>query len=174
MAVSIDTGCGSATDTAKFNFETDTQGWTYVRHITAGRPAPVVSTAQHCNGKSSLEYTLNVTGNETGDAKFLLLGADNTPFGAGTIKAAKRVVIHVWVPASPEINFQPFVAGGCGEAVGANSYAVPGGIHRGGWTKFTVESSAVTAGCDQQIGIDVFTTASFSGKIYVDSVALEN
>jgi hypothetical protein len=146
--------------------------WGYPRHPLAGRPAPVVSTAQHCNGKSALEYTINITGTEAGEATNYIIGR-SMPFAKGAMKAAKRVVFYVWVPATPEINFQPFI-GGNAQVSGPNSYAVPGGIQRGGWTRFVVETATLPANDESQIWIGLYTTKAFSGKIYIDSVGLEN
>jgi len=146
---------GGGADTGRYNFETDTQGWGY----DSGGPITSVqrTLARAYLGVASLEVDLNGSGNAVAVFK------KDLSVSAGTV-----VTFHVWVPIGSNITeIQGFAYETTspyrwfGTDLAAANFALDA------WNTVEVTVPAWTAG---EIGLQLTTSGSFTGAVYVDSV----
>jgi hypothetical protein len=152
------TGTGGApADTAQFNFESSAQGW-----AVSGAPltGAASSTAHAFAGTHGL--AVSVGGNGTAQ----VAGTSPLP-GAG-----KVVTFHVWIPSGSALSsIQPFVLqGASGNWTWTGNWQAASSLKTNVWNtlQVTVPSNAAPL---FQLGVQVATSASWTGTIYVDSVS---
>lgn len=146
----------TASDPAEYNFESGTQGWT-----SSGSPITGVatSTAQHYAGAQSLAVSFNgAAGNAMADVA-------SPSAGAG-----KTITFHVWIPSGSQITaIQPYVLDDNWAWTG--NYQAIGNLHTNAWNTLTVTVPSNAATPLQQLGVQFFTGATWSGTCYVDSIS---
>ena len=148
-----------STDTAQYNFESSSQGWTGGGGIVSGI---ATSTAQHYAGNQSLAVNISSTTNETG-----------TPtVGNVAIAAGSTINFHVWIPSGAKISaIQPFVQDHNWTWTG--NYTVSGNLTPNAWNTITVTVPANAVTPMQKLGVQFFTSAAWTGTCYIDSVSFD-
>jgi hypothetical protein len=145
------------TDSAQFNFESSSQGWTGGGGIVSGVAA---SAAQHYVGNQSL--AVNFNGAAAGTAS---PSVGNVAIAAGT-----TITFHVWIPSGSKVTtLQPYLqdhnwawASGWYPSLTANAWNT---------ITLTVPSNAVSP--LQSLGVQFITSAAWSGTCYIDSVSFD-
>ncbi|WP_257453571.1 hypothetical protein [Archangium lipolyticum] len=147
-------------DTAPYNFESGTQGWTFTGPVVTG-VSP--STARAWAGRGSLAVTLGGT------------AAGKSPVSVANpaATAGKTVSFRVWVPAGHRISgVQPYVQqGAAGGWAWKGSWTDGTALKAGEWNTVTVQVPANAVGPLHQLGVELFTDAAWSGTVHVDSVS---
>jgi hypothetical protein len=149
-----------ATDTAKFSFETDAQGWAT---LSAGAGQGVfskveISSAQAFAGASSLAATIDGT-----TALAYAMEVQSLPI---VIPPGCRITLHVLLPADAPIGFlEPYVIDASGTMT-ASPWVYPS---TGAWSTLTVVVPT-TAPSIAKLGIQLHTGGAWSGTVYVDSI----
>jgi hypothetical protein len=145
------------TDTAQYNFESGTQGWTHdggsgvITNLVA-------STANMYAGAQSLEVYLSGAGIETAN-----VATPGTPAGA-------IVTFHVWPPTGVTA-IQPYVIqDGSGGWTWTGSYRGPGQFTPNAWNTITVQVP-VNAAPLYQLGVEFTYDGSATRTGYIDSVS---
>jgi hypothetical protein len=150
----------TSTDSAPYNFESGAQGWMpYGPMITslAG------STARAWAGSRSLEVKLATVTN--GMAKVYVSG----PAVAG----GRTVSFRVWIPVGARISaFQPYVQqGASGYWKWTGAWIPATSLTAGAWNTLTVPVPAGAVSPLHELGVELFTDATWTGTIHVDSVS---
>jgi mannan endo-1,4-beta-mannosidase len=146
-------------DSAEYNFESSTQGWTY-----SGSPITGVSTstAKQFAGSQSLAVTFNGAS-----------GTATAMVASPSTAAGKTVTFHVWIPTGSQISgIQPYVIQPSGgNYTWTGTYESVSQLTAGAWNTVTVTvpSNAVTP--LYQLGVQFVTSGSWSGTCYIDSVS---
>jgi hypothetical protein len=151
------TGAPGPADTAQYNFESGTQGWS-----ASGAPiAPLTTTnAKHYLGASALE------------ARFAG-GSAAQPFisvNSPAVAPGSSITFHLLVPSGALVDWlQPYAIeqGGAWRYVGA--WTAGASVTRDAWTTFQVAVPSDWAGV-YQIGVDFSVHGGWSGSVYVDSI----
>jgi len=145
------------TDTAQYNFESGSQGWTGGGGIISGI---ATSTVQHYAGNQSLAVNFNSSSSDVGSPT-----VGNVAMAAGT-----TITFHIWIPSGAKISaIQPFVQDHNWNWIG--NYVASGSLTFGAWNTITVTvpGSAVTP--MQKLGVQFFTSAAWTGTCYIDAIA---
>jgi hypothetical protein len=145
-----------ATDLAQFNFESSSQGWTGGGGIVSG---VATSTAQHYAGNQSL--AVNFSGSSAGTA--------SPSVGNVAVVPGTTITFHVWISSGSQITaLQPYIL----DRNYTWSSSWYGSFTTNAWNtlNLTVPTNAVSP--LQQLGIQFFTGAAWTGTCYVDSVSL--
>ena len=144
-------------DTADYNFETSTQGW------SNGWASPVitavgVSTDRAYAGTKSLKVTLNNTTGIVKNVSVLI----TPPAG---LTAGQTVTFRYWVPGGAGITAgAPFTQGtGVGWTANWATFV------KGAWTTVTLTVPA-NIGTIQNLGYQVVVDPGFSGSFYLDAI----
>lgn len=159
------------TDTARFNFETSTQGWTDLGVGTSREPglAPVRSSDRAYAGDYSLRYPIVVTKNNTSERLAGVVAG-----GIGDLPPGKTITFQVWVPPGHKITtLQGFV-----QTRAANSWQqdqrTGEQIGTAAWTQLSVPIPPSFAGQDPlELGVRVTVNGQWSGDVYIDSVRVQ-
>jgi hypothetical protein len=145
---------------AEFQFESGTQGWKSWGPLIQGVS---LSSARAFAGSRSLE--VKMTGAPKGMAKVFVPEA--------SVPAGKTVSFRVWLPAGHRINaLQPFVLqGAAGGWKWSGAWTAATSLKAGTWNTVTLPVPAGAVSPFQELGLEIFTEASWKGSIYVDSVS---
>jgi hypothetical protein len=143
-----------------FNFESTTQGWTRWGSIV---PSLSTSSTRAYAGSRSLEVKL--TGAPGGVGKAYVSGA--------SVPAGKTVTFNVWIPTGSRVSaLQPYMMQGAsggwrwsGSWIGASS------LKAGAWNTLTLPVPTNAVSPFQELGLEIFTDASWTGSLYVDAVS---
>lgn len=146
----------TSSDPAEYNFESGTQGWT-----SSGSPISGVatSTTQKFAGAQSLAV------NFSGGAGNAMAEVASPSAGAGA-----TITFHVWIPTGSQITaIQPYVMDHNWTWTG--NYQTVGNLHTNAWNSLTLTVPSNAAMPLQQLGVQFFTGATWSGTCYVDSIS---
>jgi hypothetical protein len=146
--------------TAAFQFEGGTQGWKSWGPLIQGVSA---STTQAFAGRGSLE--VKMAGAPKGMAKVYV--------PAASVPAGKTVSFRVWLPTGHRISaLQPFLLqGAAGGWKWAGSWVAATSLKSGAWNAVSLQVPAGAVSPFQELGLEIFTEASWKGSVYVDSVS---
>ena len=145
------------TDSAQFNFETDSQGWTGGGGIVSG---VATSTAQHFAGNQSLAVNFRSSAGGTSSASV----------GSVAITAGTTISFHVWIPSSANISaIQPFVQDYTWAWTG--NYTVYGNLTANAWNTITVTVPPTAVTPLQNLGVQFMTSAGWTNTCYIDSIS---
>jgi len=146
-----------AADSAYYNFEADTQGWS-----NAGEDILTVSTstAQKFAGASSLAIQISTGG-------FGRVAVATPPVPAG-----RTLTFHIYLPADANMDWiQPFAQEG--EAGGWNwhgNWQPLSALQLGAWNTITVQVPDEAQPLNM-VGLELYMSQTYSGTVYVDSVS---
>ena len=145
-----------STDTAQFNFETGTQGWSGGGGIISG---VATSTAQHYAGNQSLAV------NFTGAAS----GSSSASVSSVAVVPGSRITFNVWIPSGSQVTtLQPYLQD--------NNWAWTSGwypsLTANAWNTITLTVPTNAVSPLQRLGITFITSAAWTGTCYIDSVSL--
>lgn len=144
-----------ATDTAQFNFEGGTQGWTGGGGIVSG---VATSAAQHFDGNQSL--AINFNGGSSGTA--------SVSVGNVAVAAGATITFHVWIPSGSKVTaLQPYIM----DRNNTWTSSWNASFTAGTWNTLTltVPMNAITP--LNTLGVQFFTSAGWTGSCYIDSVS---
>jgi len=145
-----------STDTAQFNFETGTQGWTGGGGIVSG---VATSTAQHYAGNQSL--AVNFNGASSGTA--------SPSVGNVAVVPGTTMTFNVWIPSGSKVSaLQPYLLDH-NYAWSANWY---GSFTANAWNTLTLTVPTNAVSPLQSLGVQFITSAGWMGTCYIDSVSL--
>lgn len=149
-----------APQAAAFQFESGIQGWTQWGPLIQGLSA---STARSFEGKHSLE--VKVAGAPKGMSKVFVPGA--------SVPAGRTVSFRVWFPTDSRISaFQPFVLqGAAGKWKWNGTWIAATSLKAGTWNTLTLQVPANAVSPFQELGLEIFTDAAWTGPLYVDAVS---
>ena len=158
-AAAITVAVPGAADTAQYNFEGGTQGWTSSGGIVAG---VANSAAQAFAGTHALAVQFSGAGG----------GSPRVFTSAPSVPAGKTVTFHVWIPAGGGITaIQPYVQqGSSGGWLWTGNYQAASSLKPGAWNTLTVAVPANAVTPLFQLGVQFFTGTAWSGTCYIDSV----
>ncbi|MFD2611654.1 glycoside hydrolase family 44 protein [Paenibacillus gansuensis] len=142
-------------DSAQFNFESgQLQGF-----YAAGGATVAASTAQKYAGSSSLQLSVNGNG--------YYYARKDSPSG---LTAGKTVSFRVWVPSGAGIeSVQPYVQDGNWSWYGAwTGYS---SLTKNAWNTITLTIPSNAPSPINVIGLELKTSASWNGSIYLDSIS---
>ena len=144
------------TDTAQFNFETGTQGWSGGGGIISG---VATSTAQHFAGNQSLAV------NFTGAAS----GSSSASVSSVAVVPGSTITFNVWIPSGSQVTtLQPYLQD--------NNWAWTSGwypsLTANAWNTITLTVPTNAVSPLQRLGITFITSAAWTGTCYIDSVSL--
>ena len=144
------------TDTAQFNFEAGTQGWSGGGGIVSG---VATSTAQHYAGNQSL--AVNFNGSSSGTA---------SPYvGNVAVVPGTTITFHVWIPSGSQVTWvQPYIQDHNYTWTG-NYY---GSFTANAWNTLTLTVPTNAVSPLQSLGVQIATGAGWTGTCYIDSVSL--
>jgi hypothetical protein len=156
---------GTNPDPAKFNFETDIQGWSASGAQIAGI---ATSSAQHFAGKQSLAVNFNGT----------TAGTSSVDLGDVVVPVGATVSFHIWVPAGHQLtSIQPYLQDFNWQAWTTTWYA---SLTAGAWNTLTItvpltyqDSNNVTQPTVtplKRLGLKISTGAAWTGTLYIDSI----
>ena len=145
-------------DAAQYNFESSAQGW----QTTGGLLTGVASAADRAfAGSASLKVSVS------GAA-----GKQRVLVSAPAASAGATVTFHLWFPAgSPLASVQPYLLqGAAGGWTWTGNWQAASALLPGQWNtiKVVVPSGAVLPLAE--LGIELGTSASWTGAVYVDAV----
>jgi hypothetical protein len=144
------------TDTAQFNFEGGTQGWTGGGGIVS---SVATSAAQHFVGNQSL--AINFNGGSAGTA--------SPSVGNVAVAAGATITFHVWIPIGSKVTaLQPYIMDH-NNTWASSWYA---SFTAGAWNTLTLTVPANAATPLNTLGIQFFTSGAWTGTCYLDSVSL--
>jgi hypothetical protein len=149
-----------STDSAPYNFESGTQGWmSWGPMITSVSS----STARAWAGSRSLEVKLAAVTN--GTARLYVSG----PAVAG----GRTVSFRIWLPVGARISaFQPYVQqGSSGYWKWTGAWIPATSLTPGAWNTLNVPVPAGAVSPLHELGVELFTDATWAGTIQVDSVS---
>jgi len=148
---------GTTSDPAQYNFESGTQGWSVSGAPLTGTAS---STARAFAGSRSLAVSVGGTGTAT--------AAVSSP-SAGP---GKVVTFRLWIPSGSGLSsLQPFaLQGASGGWAWTGSWRAASSLTANAWNTITVTVPANAAAL-AQLGVEVATSSSWTGTIYVDSVS---
>jgi aryl-phospho-beta-D-glucosidase BglC (GH1 family) len=160
---------GTNPDPTKFNFETDTQGWSVSGAQIAGI---ATSSAQHFAGKRSLAVNFNGTA----------AGQSSVELSDVVVPAGATITFHVWVPVGSQVTtIEPYFASFDWNVWRSTWY---GSLTAGAWNTLTitvpltytyVDSNKNTVTADtitplKRLGLKISTGAAWTGTLYIDSI----
>jgi len=145
-----------STDTAQFNFETGTQGWSGSGGIVSG---VATSTAQQFAGSQSLAVNFN------GSAA----GIGSPYVGNVAVVPGTTITYRVWIPSGSKVTtIQPYIQdhnwAWTGTWVGSPTVNA--------WNTITVTVPTNAVSPLQTLGVQISTSAAWTGTCYIDSVSL--
>ncbi|MGO9478515.1 MAG: hypothetical protein ACLP7I_11290, partial [Limisphaerales bacterium] len=144
------------TDTAQFNFESSSQGWTGGGGIVSG---VATSTAQHFAGNQSL--AVNFNGASSGTA--------SPSVGNVAVVPGTTITFNVWIPSGSKVSaLQPYIL----DHNYAWSSSWYGSFTANAWNTLTLTVPANAVSPLQSLGVQFITSAGWTGTCYIDSVSL--
>lgn len=144
-----------STDSAAFNFETGSQGWTaIVSQISGVAASATISFA----GNQSLAVNFNGTSEGTSAAS-----VGNVPIAAGT-----TITFHVWIPSGSKVTtLQPYLQ----DHNWAWTSSWYPNLTTNAWNTLTLTVPTNVVSPLQVLGIQFITSAGWTGTCYIDSVS---
>ena len=144
------------TDTAQFNFEVGTQGWSGGGGIVSG---VATSTAQHFAGNQSLAVNFNG----------LIASNSSASVSSVAVVPGSTITFHVWIPSGSQVTtLQPYLQD--------NTWAWTSGwypsLTANAWNTITLTVPTNAVSPLQNLGIQFITSAAWTGTCYIDSVSL--
>jgi hypothetical protein len=157
------TGGAGSGDTAKYNFETSTQGWVSGTGAVVFTPV-MTSTAQHFTGASSLSGTITAVDLPVDPVALEILLQPTVMIPASTI-----VTFHVFVPSGAPIDWvQPYAQEDAIMSYRFNkTYTTVSAT--GAWMSVDVPLPADVTPI-LKIGVQFHLMAPYTGNVYIDSV----
>ncbi|SFT16081.1 cadherin-like beta sandwich domain-containing protein [Paenibacillus sp. BC26] len=147
----------AAADTAQFNFETNTQGFTG----TAGSTV-AVSSEKAYQGNQSLKMTLNVTGSQGPFARL------SSPAG---LTAGSTYEFQVWVPSGASIaGVQPYMMDSTWSWTG--NFVPYTNLTKDAWNTLTLTIPAGAKTPFNEFGVQVQSSGDYAGSVYIDSIGI--
>jgi len=144
-----------STDSAQFNFESSSQGWTGGGGIVSG---VATSTAQHYAGNQSL--AVNFNGSSSGTA--------SPSVGNVAVVPGATITFHVWIPSGSQVTtLQPYLQDK-NWAWTSSWYA---NLTANAWNTITLPVPSTAVMPLQTLGIQFITSAGWTGTCYIDSVS---
>ena len=144
------------TDSAQFNFESSSQGWTGGGGIVSG---VATSTAQHYAGNQSL--AVNFNGSSSGTASPSVANVAVVP---GT-----TITFNVWIPSGSQVSaLQPYIQ----DHNYTWSSSWYGSFTANAWNTLTLTVPTNAVSPLQSLGVQFITSAGWTGTCYIDSVSL--
>jgi len=154
-ALAVTTNAAPSADTAQFNFESGTHGFVGTGGLTLSSSAD-----RAYAGAKSLKVALSV-GSGSHYAKLA---------NPANLTAGKTVTFRVWVPANAAISaIQPYVMDNNWAWTG--NYQPYANLSKGAWNTITVTIPSNAVNPMKEIGVQVQTSGSYSGSVYVDSIS---
>ena len=145
------------TDSAQFNFESSSQGWTGGGGIVSG---VATSTAQHFAGNQSL--AVNFNGSSSGTA--------SPSVGNVAVVPGTTITFHVWIPSGSKVSaLQPYIL----DHNYAWSSSWYGSFTANAWNTLTLTVPTNAVSPLQSLGVQFITSAGWTGTCYIDSVSLD-
>ena len=144
------------TDSAQFNFESSSQGWTGGGGIVSG---VATSTAQHYAGNQSL--AVNFNGSSSGTA--------SPSVGNVAVVPGTTITFHVWIPSGSQVSaLQPYIQ----DHNYTWSSSWYGSFTANAWNTLTLTVPTNAVSPLQSLGVQFITSAGWTGTCYIDSVSL--
>jgi endoglucanase len=144
------------TDSAQFNFESSSQGWTGGGGIVSG---VATSTAQHYAGNQSL--AVNFNGSSSGTA--------SPSVGNVTVVPGTTITFNVWIPGGSKVSaLQPYIQ----DHIYTWSSSWYGSFTANAWNTLTLTVPTNAVSPLQSLGVQFITSAGWTGTCYIDSVSL--
>lgn len=150
---------GVSSDQAQYNFESGTQGWAssggMIQSVTS-------SAARSYAGSRSLAVSLN---GSAPDKRMVAVKVPSTPAG-------KTVKFRIWFPAGSKLSsIQPYVLqGAAGGWLWSGAWRATSSLTAGAWNTISVTVPATAQTPLDQLGVELATSAAWTGTVYVDSV----
>jgi Cellulase (glycosyl hydrolase family 5) len=145
-----------STDTAQFNFETGTQGWSGGGGIISG---VATSTAQHFAGNQSL--AVNFNGASSGTA--------SPSVGNVAVVPGTTITFNVWIPSGSQVSaLQPYIL----DHNYTWSSSWYGSFTANAWNTLTLTVPTNAVSPLQSLGVQFITSVGWTGTCYIDSVSL--
>ncbi|KFE63882.1 hypothetical protein [Hyalangium minutum] len=145
--------------TSSFDFESGTQGWTRWGIV----PSVSSSTARAFAGRRSLE--VKVAGAPSGVGKASVAGA--------SVPAGRTVSFRVWLPTGSRVTaIQPYLLqGASGGWRWSGSWFGVSSLKADAWNTLTLPVPSNAVSPFAELGLEIFTGATWTGSLYVDSVS---
>lgn len=144
-----------STDSAQFNFESSSQGWTGGGGIVSG---VATSSAKSFAGNQSL--AVNFNGASAGTAS---PSVGNVAIAPGT-----TITFNVWIPSGSKVTtLQPFLQ----DHNWTWSSSWYPGLTPNAWNTVTLAVPANAVSPLQSLGVQLITSAGWTGTCYIDSVS---
>ena len=145
---------GTNTDPTKFNFETDTQGWSASGALITGI---ATSTAQHFAGKQSL--AVNFVGGAAGDSSVVVSDL--------VVPAGATLTFHIWVPAGHQVtSIVPILQ----DFNWVWTQGWWGNLTAGAWNTRTYTMPSGGTAPLKHLTLKISTGAAWTGTLYIDSI----
>jgi len=148
------------TDSAPYNFESGTQGWMSWGPMITGVSS---STTRAWAGSRSLAVTMATVTN--GVAKVRVSGP--------AVSGGRTISFRVWLPTGARVSaLQPYVQqGSSGGWQWTGKWVAATSLTSGVWNTVTLPVPAGAVSPLHELGIELFTDATWAGTLYVDSVS---
>jgi len=144
---STSTSSTSTTSSAKYDFESDAQGWTPGSH----------SSSQKASGNYSLRFDVASGEHTTGV----------NPSGMSGLAGGKTVTMKVWIPSSGVTAVDPYIMSG--SYTWSDSWFDASTLTKGAWN--TVKTTIPSGATLPLAGIGLKIVANASVTVYIDSVS---
>jgi hypothetical protein len=143
-------------DSAQFNFESSSQGWTGGGGIVS---SVATSTAQHYAGNQSL--AVNFNGSSAGTASAFV--------GNVAVVPGTTITFHVWIPSGSQVTtLQPYMQ----DYNWVWTSAWYPSLTANAWNTITLTVPTNAVSPLQNLGVQFITSAGWTGTCYLDSVSL--
>lgn len=155
---------GGGGDPAKYNFETDVQGWA----STGSQPITNIMTTstQKAAGAKALVGTIMSTGDSTEPFVMEVLFSGTLP----TISPGSKATFHVHIPTDAAVSgFQPYLNEGDTSTPPYRFTGSWGNPMPGTWQTIEVMAPSDVTGL-LKAGVQFFVNGAWTGQVYVDSV----
>lgn len=147
---------GSSSDTALYNFESSTQGWTGTGGVTVE-----ISNGEVYAGKDALAVLFGGSNADTSTAQLLI----------PTVPANSKVQFRIWIPAGSKLTaINPYVEDHSWNWYG--DYQAIGSLKAGAWNTLTVSVPSTAATPMQEIGVQFTSSGQWTGPVYIDNVTV--
>ena len=150
----------TGSDAAPFNFEAGVQGWTASGSQVAG-----VSSSSTRAYAGSRSLAVAMAGPAGGPSRVSVL--------APAVGGGRTVSFRVWLPSGHKLSgVQPYVQqGAAGGWAFTSTWVSATSLTPNAWNTVSVTVPASATAPLSQLGLELFTSASWSGTVHVDSVA---
>jgi hypothetical protein len=149
---------GAPPDASRYGFESTEQGWTTSGGIIGSVAS---STDRAFAGARSLK--VNISG---------AAGTAHARVASPAVAAGQVVTFHVFVPTATGLaSVQPYLLqGAAGGWAWTGSWRSAASLAAGQWNTITVQAPANAVTPFAELGVEITTSASFTGACYVDAV----